>query len=85
MKYNAFKYLDDLKEAGFPAKQAEVMAKGLTEFTESQLATKRDIKDIELKIELAKKDLKIWMGGIAVGGIGLLIALGKLGLLTPAP
>ena len=83
MKYNAFKYLDDLKEAGFPAKQAEVMAKGLTEFTESQLATKRDIKDIDLKIELAKKDLKIWMGGIAVGGIGLLIALGKLGLLIP--
>ncbi|MCY4523474.1 MAG: hypothetical protein OXB84_01915 [Halobacteriovoraceae bacterium] len=44
---------------------------------------KRDIKDIDLKIEMAKKDLKIWVSGIATGGIGLLIALGKLGLLTP--
>ena len=54
MKYNAFKYLDDLKKAGFPAKQAEVMAKGLTEFTESQLATKRDIKELELKIKASQ-------------------------------
>ena len=43
MKYNAFKYLDELKEAGFPAKQAEVIAKGLTEFAESELATKKDM------------------------------------------
>ena len=92
---NTLEYAQKLKDAGVPAKQAEAQAFVLYEIINSDLATrrdieeiraelKRDIKELELKIELAKKDLKIWMGGIAVGGIGLLVALGKLGLLTPA-
>ena len=61
MKYNAFRYLDDLKEAGVPSKQAEVMAKGMTEFAESELATKRDIEAVksELKRDIKELELKI--------------------------
>ena len=71
MKYNAFKYLDDLKEAGLPTKQAEVMAKGMTESAESELATKRDLKELELR-------LIIKLGSIMILGITALAAIVKL-------
>ena len=52
------------------------------------LATKQDLEvtKMELKrdIEVTKKDLKIWMGSWALGALAALVALAKLGLLTPA-
>ena len=40
-------------------------------------------KDLDLKIEVVKKDLKIWMGGMAFLSLSALVALAKMGLLTP--
>ena len=89
MKFNPFKYVDDLKEAGFPAKQAEAQVKVWSEFVESELATKKDIKELEFKIENVKSELKrdikelelrltVRLGGIMVLGIGVLAAIIKL-------
>ena len=58
MKFNAFKYVDDLKEAGIPAKQAEAQIKVLATVIESELASKQDIKELDLKIETVKAELK---------------------------
>ena len=88
MKYNAFKYLDDLKEAGFPAKQAEVIAKGITEFAESELATKKDIELVKRDIKELESRMKLHMiitsGSFAFFILTAMVSLAKLGLLTPA-
>ena len=42
----AFKYVEDLKEAGVPQKQAEIHLCVLDGIIESNLATKRDIKEL---------------------------------------
>ena len=65
---NPFDLVDDLRNAGFSDKQAEAQIKVLTAVVESELATKhdielvkRDIKELELKIETIqdKQTLKI--------------------------
>ena len=50
--FNAFKYVGELREAGVPEKQAETHLRILHEIVESNLATKRDIKELEQKMEL---------------------------------
>ena len=69
---------------------AELRSATKRDIEELRSATKRDIEDVkkeikelDLKIEIVKKDLKIWMGGFAITGLGVLVAFAKLGLLTP--
>ncbi len=60
--FNAFKYVENLREAGVPDKQAEAHLRVLHDIVESNLATKRDIKELEQKMELeineVKRDIK---------------------------
>lgn len=73
MVFNALKYVEVLKKAGVPDKQAEAQVRVLNEIMESDLATKRDIeslrhdtkkdiadvrKDIEVLKQSTKRDLK---------------------------
>ncbi len=65
MSLNAFKYVEELRNAGVPDKQAEAQVRILTEIIESNLATKRDIKELETatkrdieKIEKSIKELE---------------------------
>ena len=89
---NTLEYVQRLERAGVPREQAEVQASIFYEIINSELATRRDIEEVkaelkrdmaELKRDMAemKKDLKIWLGGFAVAGFGMLVALSKLGLL----
>ena len=55
MAINAFKYVEKLKEAGVPQKQAEVQIKVLSEMVESELATKKDISELEKRILIVMK------------------------------
>ncbi len=48
--FNAFKYVEDLRESGVPDKQAEAHLRVLHDIVESNLATKLDIKELEQKI-----------------------------------
>ncbi len=51
MVFNAFKYVEVLKDAGVPDKQAQAQVRILNEILESNLATKQDV-------EIIKRDLK---------------------------
>ena len=58
MGFNALKYVEELRAAGFPDKQAEAQVRLLNDIVDSDLATKRDIKELDLKIESTKNELK---------------------------
>ncbi len=58
MVFNALKYVEVLKKAGVPDKQAEAQVRVLNEIMESDLATKRDIMDIKRDIESLRHDTK---------------------------
>ena len=69
MNFNALKYVEELRNAGMPEKQAEAQIRVLNEVVDSELASKqdvetvrkelkRDIKELELKIETVRKELK---------------------------
>ena len=84
----------DLEEVKVELKRdiEKVRADLKRDIEEVKAELKRDMKDLDLKIENVrselkrdmaemKKDLKIWLGGFAVAGFGMLVALSKLGLL----
>ena len=89
MSFNALKYLDILINAGVPEKQAKAQLQVLESVTDDNLATKhdielvrKDIKNLELKIEnVANKQVSI-IWGVMVTGLFIVVALAKLGILS---
>lgn len=69
--FNAFKYVGELREAGVPEKQAETHLRILHEIVESNLATKRDLKELEQRIIIK-------LGALMVATIGITAALSNL-------
>ncbi len=54
--FNTLAYAKKLIAAGVPEKQAEVQAEALIEIVDENLATKRDLKEMEVSL---KRDLKL--------------------------
>jgi hypothetical protein len=88
LTFDTLKFANQLKTAGVPATHAEAEAKALSEVFEtnlSELATKADLRELELRItsrsdsKLAdlKFELLKWMIGLAVAQAGLIIGLLK--------
>ncbi len=50
MSFNALKYVEELEQAGFTDEQAKAQIRVLQEVVESDLATKRDLRELELRI-----------------------------------
>ena len=71
MVFDALKSVEELQEVGIPEIQAKAQIRILQEIIESNLATKRDLKELELR-------LIIKLGSIVVVVIGLPVALSKL-------
>ena len=71
-----------MKAAGFTDEQAETQAEAIAEIINEQLATKRDLKELEasLKLEInsQKNDLIRWVIGTSAALLGILFALIKL-------
>ena len=61
----------ELAEAGMPEKQAEVLARSQATLINETLATKQDLKELELR-------LTIRLGSMMVVAIGVVAALVKL-------
>ena len=66
--FDTLKFVEHLREAGVPEAQAKAMSDAqkelLTEiFEQKELATKTDIKEIELKIAEVKAELIRWVVG----------------------
>ncbi|WP_130473004.1 DUF1640 domain-containing protein [Candidatus Magnetaquicoccus inordinatus] len=73
--FDTLRYANRLKSAGVPDKQAEVMAEMQAEVLDKNLddlATKRDLKELELRMAAEMAPLK-WGMAVCVGGIIALI------------
>ena len=66
--FDTLGYFEKLKGAGVPEEQAKVQANALRDVIEGSLVTKRDLKELELR-------LTIRLGGIVVACTALLLAI----------
>jgi hypothetical protein len=67
-----------LEAAGFSREQAEAVVGVLAGLAGRDLATKQDIRELDNKLELLKRDLTIRLGGMVVAGVvavGVLVGL----------
>lgn len=94
--FDTFQYAKDLQKAGFTeiqietqVKYAKEQMKSINDVIDGSLATKQDIKELELKIEESKNELKrdikelelrmtIKLGSLLIVGISLLVVFMKL-------
>lgn len=68
LTFDTLSYFEKLKASGMPEAQARVQADTLRELVESALVTRRDLKELELR-------LTIRLGGIVVACTALLLAV----------
>ena len=91
--FDTLKFAKRLKEGGFTDQQAETLAQAEAEFIEQNLATKRDLKDLEIALKRdieelradLKRDLKeleyrmtIKLGAMLAVAVGAMATLVKL-------
>ncbi len=80
--FDTLAYAKRLKEAGVPERQAEVQAEAMAELVEERLATKQDLKEIEVSLKYEIKEMEMRMtirlGGMIVLAIGVVATLVKL-------
>ena len=73
--FDTLSYAKKLKAAGFTDEQAEIQAEALSGIIEERLATKQDLKELELRL---KHDLTLRLGGMLAAGIAIVATLVKL-------
>lgn len=71
LTFDTLAYANKLKAVGFSEKQAEVQAEAMAELIVDHLATKQDLKELELR-------MVIKLGGMIIGSMTLLVILLKL-------
>ncbi len=75
-------FVKRLTVAGMPEAQAEVLADEQTNLIENNLATKRDLKELEvaLKSELREMEQRIVirLGGMIILAVGAIVTLAKV-------
>ena len=77
--FDTHKFIRRLRDSGMPDEQAEALADALRDVqSEAELATKRDIQDLEMRIRKVELPLTIKIGGMLVIAVGVLAALLKL-------
>ena len=69
--FDTHAFVKEMAEAGMPEKQAEVLARSQAALINETLATKQDLKELELR-------LTIRLGSMMVVAIGVVAALVKL-------
>lgn len=73
--FDTHSFVKELTDAGMPEQQAEVLARTHTMSIDEKLATKQDLRELELRL---KHDLTLRLGSMMVVGVGLVTALVKL-------
>jgi len=80
--FDTLAYVKKLKAAGVPEKQAEAQAETFAEIIEDRIATKQDLKELELalKQDIAKVKAEIikWVAGMLVAQAAIVATLVKL-------
>ena len=73
--FDTHAFVKELTEAGMPEPQAEVLARSQANLIDEKLATKEDLKKLELRL---KHDLTMRLGSMMVVAVGVMAALVKL-------
>jgi len=80
--FDTHTYVKKLKAVGVSEEQAEVHAETIAELIYEQLATKRDLKELEIslkaEIEKTKADIIKWVAGMLVAQAAIVATLVKL-------
>lgn len=80
--FDTLAYAKKLIAAGVPEKQAEVQAEALIEIVDEHLATKRDLKEMEMAlkrdIQEMKSDIIKWVAAMLVAQAAIVASLIKL-------
>ena len=69
--FDTHAFIKELTDAGMPEAQAEVLVRRQARLIDEQLATKRDLKELELR-------LTVRLGAMMVVAIGVVATLVKL-------
>ena len=75
LTFDTHAFVKELTQAGMPEEQAEVLARSQAALIDEKLATKRDLKELEMHL---KHDLTLRLGSMMVVAIGVVVALVKL-------
>ncbi|MEA3416991.1 MAG: hypothetical protein U9R02_12705 [Thermodesulfobacteriota bacterium] len=89
LAFDTLAYAKKLKETGFTEAQSEVQAEAMAEIIDERLATKQDLKELEMRLKQdildLKRDIKelemrltIRLGALLTAGIVIVAALAKL-------
>jgi hypothetical protein len=73
--FDKLAYIDRLTKAGIDEAQARAHAEAMEEALRESVAAKSDIVRLEHRIDIAVRDLKIWVGGIAIVLFTALVAV----------
>ena len=73
--FDTHAFVKELTDAGMPEPQAEVLARTHARLIDEKLATKQDLKALELRL---KHDLTLRLGSMMVVAVGAVAALVKL-------
>jgi len=80
--FDTLAYAKKLLAVGFTQQQAEVQAQTFAEVIEERLATKRDLKEMEMQLDLKLQEMKTdtikWVAGMLLAQAALIAALVKL-------
>jgi len=76
--FDTLDFTRQFKAGGFTAEQAATMADALKTSAMAELATKRDIADLELKLRDLENRLVIKLGAMIAGAFALMFAALKL-------
>ncbi len=71
LTFDTHKFIKRLTEAGMPLGQAEVLAEEQTKLIDERLATKDDLKMMELRLTMK-------LGALIAAGIGVVATVTKL-------
>ncbi len=75
LAFDTHAYVKKLRAVGVPEEQAEVHAEMISGLITEQLATKRDLMEMELRL---KYDLTLRIGAMMAASIAIVAALVKL-------
>ena len=73
VSFDTLAYAKKLKSVGFTEEQAEVQAEALSDLINDQLATKQDLKELELRMTVKVGAMLIALAMILFAGLPVLL------------
>lgn len=84
--FDTYAFVKELTQVGMPEEQAEVLARSQATLIDEQLATKRDLQELEARLRRDMKEMELRLthaltlrlGSMLVVAVGVVAALVKL-------